>query len=406
MIQNSFETDKHVYPMANDGEIILYHRADHKNPKWQTRIKIPSTTGYVIRSTKQSSLYEARKFAEDLYDNLNVKVKSGGQLKSPTFKKVYEEWKDSFRRKSKNARQYDDYTNRIKNYSLRYFANTPMDTIKKKHLHDYEDWRVKNGKYKTPSANTLRCEAVAIKKVFDFAYERDYITKPISIPKPSLEKNSRPHFTRKEWNLLTRRMREYVKRGKGSVGGGSYRDRYILQQYVLILCQTGIRVGEARAMVWDDVKIDGEKMFIIVSGKTGERDVIPADPTRTRKYFQRLFDFRREEIGADVSSGEYVFCHKNGTKIGSFKKGFERLLTETGLLKNSKGEKRVIYSLRHTYCELRLEEGVDHYRLSQNMGTSPEMISKFYGSHSKNVRHYDELTKRKTQQRSLLIEQS
>jgi integrase len=404
-MKNSFETDQETIPMPAGGKIVLYHRPDHKNQKWQARIKIPAATGYVIRSTKKSDFYEARKFAEDLYDNLNVKVKSGGQLKSPTFKKVYEEWKESFRRKSKNVRQFDNYTGRIENYSLQYFSNTPIDTIKKKHLQDYEAWRVKNGIYKTPSANTLRYEAVAIKKVFDFAYDRDYITKPISIPKPSLETNVRPHFTRKEWNLLTRRMREYVKRGKGK---GS-RDRFLLQNYVLILCQTGIRCGELLKVSWSDVKrsiteAEEEGVIIIVDGKTGERDVVPSNPVFTRKYILRMLDLRKDELGKKPPPHEPIFCHKDGTRIGSFKSGFKRLLDETGLLKNEKGERRVLYSLRHTYAELRLAEGVDVYRLSQNMGTSPEMITKFYGSHSKNVRHYDELTKRKTQQQTLLID--
>jgi hypothetical protein len=102
---------------------------------------------------------------------------------------------------------------------------------------------------------------------------------------------------------------------------------------------------------------------------------------------------RKEEIGADPSLDEYVFCHKNGTKIGSLKKGFERLLTESGLLKNSRGEKRVIYSLRHTFCELRLQEGVRELILARNMGTSVEMIYRFYGSHSENIRYLEELTR-------------
>jgi integrase len=56
------------------------------------------------------------------------------------------------------------------------------------------------------------------------------------------------------------------------------------------------------------------------------------------------------------------------------------------------GNKRTIYSLRHTYTTFRLYEGVDHYALAKNMGTSVEMIEKFYG-HTSNLRQVGELTK-------------
>ncbi len=62
-------------------------------------------------------------------------------------------------------------------------------------------------------------------------------------------------------------------------------------------------------------------------------------------------------------------------------------------VKTKEGEKRVIYSLRHTFCELRLQEGVRELILAKNMGTSVEMIYRFYGSHSENIRYVEELTR-------------
>ena len=43
------------------------------------------------------------------------------------------------------------------------------------------------------------------------------------------------------------------------------------------------------------------------------------------------------------------------------------------------GERRTIYSLRHTYATFRLHEGVNHFVLARNMGTSVKMLEQFYG---------------------------
>ena len=42
------------------------------------------------------------------------------------------------------------------------------------------------------------------------------------------------------------------------------------------------------------------------------------------------------------------------------------------------GEKYTIYSLRHFYAQMRLNEEVSVYDLASQMGTSVEMISRFY----------------------------
>ena len=56
------------------------------------------------------------------------------------------------------------------------------------------------------------------------------------------------------------------------------------------------------------------------------------------------------------------------------------------------GNKRTIYSLRHTYATFRLQEGVHQFILARNMGTSTAMLEKHYG-HTSNVASAAELTK-------------
>lgn len=44
--------------LRGDGRIVLYKRPDHKNPRWIVRIKVPGSTGYVVRSTKTTDFDE------------------------------------------------------------------------------------------------------------------------------------------------------------------------------------------------------------------------------------------------------------------------------------------------------------------------------------------------------------
>lgn len=56
------------------------------------------------------------------------------------------------------------------------------------------------------------------------------------------------------------------------------------------------------------------------------------------------------------------------------------------------GNKRSLYSLRHTYATDMLQAGVHQFILAKNMGTSTAMLERHYG-HTSNVASSAELTK-------------
>ncbi len=97
------------------------------------------------------------------------------------------------------------------------------------------------------------------------------------------------------------------------------------------------------------------------------------------EYLKRLWDHRTTELGKTPPPDEVVFCGRSGRSIQTFKKGFQRVLTECGILYQEDGKKRVPYSLRHTYATMRIMEGVNIYQLASNMGTSIDMIEMYYG---------------------------
>ncbi len=175
-------------------------------------------------------------------------------------------------------------------------------------------------------------------------------------------------------------MRKHLKEAIGNKA--HYRDRVYLQQYVLILANSGIRAGEARYLKWSDISntktLSGDtRIVLFVEGKTGAREVV-CNETMGR-YLSRLYDFRKDELEDIPDPSEYIFSHRNGRPINSLRKSFNTLMDNSGLAYNNKGQRRVIYSLRHTYATMRLQEGVSIFQLASNMGTSVEMIERYYG---------------------------
>lgn len=392
-----FELNQRIY---RDGDVVLYQRPDHKNPKWQCRIHVPGASGYVIRSTKSADEFEARRFAEDLWDELRLKVKAGGVLRAKSCERVYEDFKDSYKTIARSEKRWSDVCDNLERYVLKFLGSRAIDAIDSATVSQYVDWRAKNFLRKPPGNNTIRMELTCFRAFCDWAWRRGYTKNIIDWQAPSLDKNRRPHFTRGDWSKLTRFMREWTRKGQTGEGGGKYRERLLLCQYVLILGNTGMRVGEARTLRWKDIEsqardgAEGSKVtdFIFwVHGKTGSRDVVGRNE-EIGTYLQRIWEQRKTEIGKDPSPEEYVFCHRDGSAIGSFKKGLEALFKAAGVNKSAEGENRTAYSIRHTYATRRLEEGVNAYLLAKNMGTSVKMLENFYG-HTTNRTNAEELTK-------------
>lgn len=365
--------------LRGDGRIVLYKRADHQNPKWTVRLKIPEIDGFVVKSSKTADDYEARRFAEDLYYRLEGKARRGEPINSPTFRRVFSEWSKvpvadqvvrSFRYVNGNVR-------RVEIWAFQYFADITIDKVSEAKLADYVDWRLSQPK--RPAIVTLKNERTAIRQLLKFAKRRGYISDVPEFAIKSGKINARPDIPEVEWHRLARFLPEYVDRAQDK---RRQRERFYLVLYILIMGNTGIRIGEARRLKWRDVSTtrtltDEVRAILSVRGKTGEREVVCNKGVE--RYLDKLRSYRAEELGHAPSDQEHVFCHPSGTPTGSFKGGFQRALKEAGVLVASNGKKRVPYSLRHTYATMRIAEGVSVFQLAANMGTSVEMLEDFYG---------------------------
>ena len=87
------------------------------------------------------------------------------------------------------------------------------------------------------------------------------------------------------------------------------------------------------------------------------------------------------------------FVTPDGSSVGSYKKGFQKLLDECDLRLDNDGNYRTLYSLRHTYATMRINE-VPIYQLAVNMGTSVKMIEEYYShAQTKDPKFAESMTK-------------
>lgn len=374
-----------------DGGIYLFVRGDYKKPTWFCRIKVPGMLGYVSRSTRTTDEHLAFKFADNLYNQQLVKVLGGQVSNGPKITAGIDRYIERFEADEKQSVQYRILLlKRVKPL----IGRQTFDDLTTASISKLTDDLRKATRSGTMSPNTVKRIYNDLRHFFRWSVEEGYLKEIPKFPRVNGERSRRPHFNEAEWRKLVRYLREFVKVENRK----TRRDRKMLIDYVLILANTGIRVGEARTLKWRDIReVDGgtgkpKNVILTVTGKTGIREVVARTPD-VKKYVRRLYDLRIEELdGEHLSSDGLVFCHKDGSAIGSFKKSFQTLLKDCGLEKDSFGRARTIYSLRHTYATFRLHEGVNHYTLSRNMGTSVQMLEQYYG-HTSNLTMSEELTK-------------
>ena len=381
--------------IKNDGRVVIFQRRRDSdgsiNPTWYMRLLLPNQGRYFKRSTRTNNEFEAGKIALQTYEEFQVRALSGASIHQKAFSAVYEEWKKDYPN-SVGSKRKKEYIGKdiavLGAYPYDFFVkqqkDLPIEDLDDTKIFDFYSWRrentFRNGKKHIPADDTLRKEMNLLTSLLTFAARKKYIVEVPKLSAPSVEDNRRPAFTDAEYVELGKAAARWEKQAKHP---SVRRDRFYLRHYFLILTNSGIRVGEARDLCWGNIypqsRPEGHFVVANVVGKTSTstgRDVI-LDP-RCERYLERLYDWRRDELGKDPDPSEPIFCHKDGKAVGSYKKSFASLLEYASLTYNTRGQKRVLYSLRHTYATRTLRRAPVYF-VAKNMGTSVKMIERFYG---------------------------
>lgn len=367
------------------GKVHVYKRPE--SPIWQCSTYLAGKNRRV--STKQSSLSLAKEFAEDWY--LELRGKSGrGEIKNEkTFKQAAERFEVEYEvmtNGERNPKYVKDHSARLKNYLLPHFGSMGLSEITAGAVQEYRLKRMRpEGDAKPPSRSTLHHEVVTLRQVLKTALRHGWINGLPDLSMPYRTSNKVVHrawFTPDEYKKLYEATRQNIREAKQQRRdtGKAGLDQRIwfaeqLHDKILFMANTGIRPDEANWLEYRDVEIvqddaTGETILEIeVRGKRGVGYC--KSTTGAVRPFERMVERNQPE----PTDRLFPVDHK---------RQFNRILDKLGLKFDRDGNRRTLYSLRHSYISFRLLEGADIYQIAKNCRTSVEMIEKHYAAHLKN----------------------
>ena len=398
---------------VGDGELLLF---SGDNGIYQVRL-YKGARRYIFKSLRTKKYEEAVQLATREFYDLDFKKRNELPIAHTAFSQVLNQYlntrrnqleRGTHRQVNKVAQQSTSPANmrqmeRVSKFLHEYYKNTPVDKITEKMLEGYVDWRIdyykripKNKlpkKYSLiPADKTLQWETVFTLTILKYAKQQGYLGVQ-SVPKYffKAQRNvTRPSFSLQQYRDLYRGIRRWIN--EGAATEERQYTRLLLRDYVLILANSGIRIGEANNLRETDVQPitdeQGRKVYrLIVEGKTGRRDcILRANATR---YVERVFarnaewadknNRQRHNRRQKLDDGLWFFRMSNGNKIINLVDQFTYVLEKIDLKTNDKGEHFSLYSLRHFYAVQSLRRGISVFAVARNMGTSVEIIQKYYG---------------------------
>ncbi len=396
-----------------DGKVLVFCR----NGIFQARF-YKGGRQYIYKSLKTRKVEEARKLAVKYLYEMEFKQREGLPLQQKSFNNVIDEY--IALRQSQYQKSLDVKTNsssqqhtsihmlrqikRVAKFWREYCGTMGISNIDNVVLQDYvawrkdyyyrmaEDERPRNHKL-NPADKTLEWETTLAKTLLKFAFERGYRGQT-QLPTYRFKAERaivRPTFTVDEYWKIIKGMRKAIRETKNKEW---LYTKELLRDYVLILANSGIRVGEANNLKDKDVvefkdELGRRNYMFSVKGKTGQRIVIPR--TSAVRYVERVRERNalrlNEEEARKVRSPKrkiidtdgWFFCMYDGNKIVTLIDQFKALLEAIEMTENRYGENYTLYSLRHFYAVMMIRRGVPIFDIARNMGTSVQIIEKYYG---------------------------
>jgi len=390
----------------HEGKINLHKR--NKSPIWHCAYTINKTL--IRQTTGTDDLSKAKEIAFEKYMTARILHKEGHPFAPRAFNAIAEavikkmEAEQETQQTNTEAPVNQTYIAFLNNYAIPFFSSTPIQSINKEKLAEFDIYRKKEME-KQPSATTVKMHNTAMYKVYDYAVDKKYISRtdvPV-IENTGTKQEPRKEFTEEEYKKIIEFMRtDWLN--DDVVGSRIHESKLLLKDYVMFIYNTGCRPGtETKGLRFKHIrtyKQDGiEYIGISVDGKTGRREIVPKHDiylplqnlVNRRNTFRQLKGKNTEQITLqevlELKSEEFVFASPKGVEYNSFGELFAEMLEACNMRIDPRtNEKRVLYSLRHSYATNAIMEGKDVYMLAKNMGTSLQMIKDHY-DHALSIAH-------------------
>lgn len=368
--------------------LIIFRRADVKHRNWYCRIKVPQTDRYKTVSLKTADIDAAKERAFDQDSDMRFRIKHEVPIFNRPFSQIAKDYAD-FQKERADAGQitkhrWETIESIIRAQLNPYVGTLQINLIGQDRWERYPLWRQINGKGRRDrdgkdgrvSTASIRTEMSIFRAIMAYAAKKKYIGEgQVFKGKLILEKVRREEFTPEEYRKLHTHARQWIKNAKRPAHVWA---RTVAYNFMLIMCNTGMRPPEAKNLRWRDVAFrddeQGRKFVVLhVRGKDKFRNLVAAG--NVAEYLERI-----RAISKATKPDDFVFTGSSGKRAGVlYRRLIEDLFKDSGLLFSSAGSRRSTYCFRHTYATFRLSEGVDVYFLAKQMGTSVKMIEDHYG---------------------------
>ncbi len=202
---------------------------------------------------------------------------------------------------------------------------------------------------------------------------------------PRLDKGNdairRATLTNDEYQSLYRAMRTYCAK-HNKLDDDELKVRKVVQHYILIAANSGLRVGEQRQLHWNDVqlekhKINGTQQTLARVNVRAETSKVRTSRTflcRNGQYFDRL-----REINKPGSHNQLIFTvdGENALSKRTLLYHWHKMI-ELADIPERETRDLVPYSLRHFMITQRIMSGLTFRQIADMCGTSVAQIEKTY----------------------------
>lgn len=372
--------------------LIIFRRGDVAHDEFYCRVRIKNEDRYKTISLHTSDRQTARDLALEADSDIRNRLKYDVPVFNRTFAQVAEEYAKTQQRRANvgevSQARAKNVQNKIDGPLKAYVGSTQIHLIGQDRWAEYPLWRRENGlgrRNGVISDATIRIEMSIFAAIMRYAISKKYVPASNRFEgMPKLKSARRDEFTLEEYRKLHSAGRKWMKEATTPQGVWY---RQMCYNFILIMCNTGMRPPEAKNLRWRDITKakdkDGQEILVIyVHGKGKERNLIA--PKSVGDYLDRV-----RQLSKATNPDDHVFTIINGKPaVWLYRDTVEELLKYAKLREGPSGIPRTTYCFRHTYATFRLSAGVDVYILAQQMGTSVKMIEQHYG-HVNTIKHAD-----------------
>lgn len=401
-------------------QLVIFLRP--RSTVWQCRFQIDGK--WQRNSTDERDIEKAKIRAHELLIEANVRKKLNAAPITRYFRDIAHlamRKMDDDTAQGKGKVSFKEYKVTIEKYLIPFFGKYRVDSIDFAVLEEFDKWRTKR-MGAAPKHSTLLNHNAALNRVLEVAEEKGYIVKG---NRPTLDakgKDSvrRPDFSLRETRALLAHLDEWIEEARAD----SLSVRQLMKDYVTVLLDTGARPGKEllnlkwthitqemypEAVMTGEFSNDGEGNIEEIVQLNANRTVflrIPQSKTKSRisagrqptvdalkSIANRNYNKSLEEV-LRIGQDDKIFMFREwlndddvkAKKIAklksptSFPKLFDNYLVRHKLqIDPVTSQKRVLYSLRHTYATFALtHDKVEIHTLATQMGTSVGMIEQHY----------------------------